>query len=211
MSARSVRLALAVAGVALIAACATPDKPVRATRYDFGPGPTTTSANAGAPLQPLVLADIESSSALDGSALLYRLGYANAHELHPYANARWSAPPSQLIRQRLRETLGLARPVLDLSESAALARSGGAMPRVLRLDLEEFSQVFDSQTESWGVLRLRATLLENTAAGEKLLAQRSVIVRKPAPSADAAGGVRALTAATDAAAEEISQWLAQAR
>jgi cholesterol transport system auxiliary component len=36
-----------------------------------------------------------------------------------------------------------------------------------------------------------------------------VIVQRPAPSADAAGGVRALSAATDAAAEELVDWLAQ--
>jgi cholesterol transport system auxiliary component len=34
-------------------------------------------------------------------------------------------------------------------------------------------------------------------------------VQRPAPSADATGGVRALTAATDAAAQEIALWLQQ--
>jgi cholesterol transport system auxiliary component len=52
-------------------------------------------------------------------------------------------------------------------------------------------------------------LLENTPAGEKLLGQRNIVKREPAPSADAAGGVRALAAATDAAAAEIGQWLQQ--
>jgi len=37
-----------------------------------------------------------------------------------------------------------------------------------------------------------------------------VVVQRPATSADAAGGVRALTAATDAAIEELDQWLQQA-
>jgi cholesterol transport system auxiliary component len=32
-------------------------------------------------------------------------------------------------------------------------------------------------------------------------------VQRPATSTDAAGGVRALTAATDAAVQEIEQWL----
>ena len=113
--------------------------------------------------------------------------------------------------QRLREQLSRERPVLDLGESAALARGNGAMPRVLRLELEEFSHFFESQTQSWGLLRLRATLTESTPAGEKLLAQRSLVVRQPASTADAAGGVRALAAATDAAAGEIGQWLLQAR
>jgi cholesterol transport system auxiliary component len=85
------------------------------------------------------------------------------------------------------------------------------MPRVLHVELEEFSQTFDSQAQSWGVLRLRATLLSNTPGGERLIGQRVIAKREPAPSADAAGGVRALSAAADAAADEIADWLAQQR
>ena len=203
-------------GVALLAVlvatgCATPDKPVRATLYDFGPGVTAAATGSTPPLAPLLLADIEASGALDGSAMHYRLGYADAHQLRPYARARWSAPPPQLIRQRLREQLARERTVLDLSESAALARVGGAMPRILRIELEEFSHYFEAPAESWGLLRLRATLLDNTSAGERLLAQRSIVVKRPAPTADASGGARGLAAATDAAAEEIGQWMAQQR
>ncbi len=159
----------------------------------------------------LVLADIESSGALDSSALLYRLGYDDVHQLRPYAHARWSAPPPQLIRQRLREQLARDGPVLDLGESSALARSAGAMPRILRIELEEFSHYFETPAQSWGLVRLRATLLDNTPAGERLLGQRSIVVRMPAPTPDAPGGVRALAAATDGAAEQIAQWVAQQR
>jgi cholesterol transport system auxiliary component len=158
-----------------------------------------------------VLEEVESGSALESSALLYRLGYADAHQLLPYAHARWSAPPARLVRQRLREELGRDRAVLDPTESASLARVAGTMPRVLHVELEEFTHVFDSPTQSWGVLRLRATLMANTPAGELLIAQRAVTQRVAAPSADAAGGVRALSAATDAAAKEIAEWLAQQR
>jgi cholesterol transport system auxiliary component len=207
------RLALTVwaccAAAVLIGCAAVPDKQSRATQYDFGPGAVDPAAAPPAKLPALVLAEIESSTALDGSALLYRLGYADAHQLHPYALARWSAPPPQLIRQRLRELLARERPVLDFGESSALARVGGTLPRILRLELEEFSQWFESPAQSAGLVRLRATLMENTPAGERLLDQRSVAVRRPAPTSDAPGGVRALTAATDAAAEEIAQWLRQ--
>jgi len=204
-----VRFVAAAVALALAGCAAVPDKPVRATVYDFGPGPTAPAVAAVAPLAPIVLADIESSSALDSSAVLYRLGYSDAHQLQPYAHARWSASPPQLIRQRLREEIGQSRPVLDPTESAALARIGPGMPRVLRVEVEEFSQYFDSPGKSSGLLRLRATLLENTPGGEKLLGQRHIVKREPAPSADAAGGVRALAAATDAAAAEIGQWLQQ--
>ena len=196
--------------VALLAGCSSfVDKPVRATLYDFGPGPVTAQPAKQNTKAALVLADIDAAGALEGSAVMYRLGYADNHQLRPYAQARWSAPPPQLVRQRLREQIGRDRIVLNPGEGAALARSGGVLPRALRIELEEFSHYFESPAQSVGLLRLRATLLENTAGGEKLLAQRNVVVQRPAPSADASGGVRGLTAAVDAAADELVQWLAQ--
>ena len=211
MTRRIALLATLALAAALGGCSAIPDKPVRATLYDFGPGPAAGAPSAPSVLPALVVADVEVSSALDGTAVLYRLGYADDHQLRPYAQARWSAPPPQLIRQRLRQRLGRDRAVLDLGESASLARNGGTAPRVLRLGLEEFSQLFESEGRSWGLLRLRATLLQNTPAGEQLLDQRTFVVRTPAPTADAPGGVRALAAATDAAAEEIAQWLQAVR
>ena len=196
--------------LALLGGCANfVDKPVRATLYDFGPGELTASPAQQTTRPPLVLADVEAAGALDGSAVLYRLGYADDHQLRPYSQARWSAPPPQLVRQRLREQIGRDRIVLNPGEGAGLARSGGLLPRALRIELEEFSHFFQAPAQSVGLVRLRATLLENTAGGEKLLAQRNVVVQRPAPTADAAGGVRALTAAVDAAADELVQWLAQ--
>ncbi|HUR91002.1 MAG TPA: ABC-type transport auxiliary lipoprotein family protein [Ramlibacter sp.] len=201
-----------VAAAFALGACSSiaPDKPVRATMYDFGPGAADTAAPA-TPQPAIVLADLESSTALESSALLYRLGYADAHQLLPYAHARWSAPPPQLVRQRLRERLGRDRAVLDPTEAATLARTAGQMPRVLRVELEEFSHVFDSATQSFGVVRVRATLLDNTPGGERLIGQRVFAQRQPAAAADASGGVRAITAATDAVAQDISAWLAQMR
>ena len=210
MSARLAKRLAAIAVLALVG-CATPDRPARATLYDFGPGASTATAAPAEARPVLVLADIESSGALDSSALLYRLGYDDAHQLRPYAHARWSAPPPQLIRQRLREQLARDGPVLDLGESSALARNAGAMPRILRIELEEFSHYFETPAQSWGLVRLRVTLLDNTAAGERLLGQRSIVVRMPAATPDAPGGVRALAAATDGAAEQLAQWVAQQR
>ena len=200
---------LLLLGVAALAGCkALPEKPARQTMYDFGPAAPASSAAqpAGA---PLVLQDVEANGALETTGLLYRLGYEDPHQLRPYAFARWSAPPAQLVRQRLRDVLGRQRPVLDPSAAAALARAGGVRPAVLRVELEEFSQFFDAPGTSRGVLRLRCTLLESTSGGERLVAQRSFELERPAPSADAAGGVRALAAATDAAARDIAGWLGQ--
>ncbi|RZJ20908.1 MAG: hypothetical protein EOO54_12800 [Haliea sp.] len=208
------RLGLMLSLALLLGACsALPDKPVRAALYDFGPGALApVPSTRQAPLAPIALADISTpGGVLDNQAVLYRLGYDDAQQLRPYSLARWSMPPAQLIRQRLRDTLGQNRAVLNAGEGPALNRSvnQGVLPRVLKLELDEFSHFFASPGSSVGLIRLRATLVETTPSGEKLLAQRSVTVQRPSPSADAPGGVRALTAATDAAIEEISTWLQQ--
>ena len=120
-------------------------------------------------------------------------------------------PPAHQLRQRQRETLSRNRAVLNSGEGPALNRGAnqGVLPRVLQLELEEFSHFFAAPTSSVGLVRLRATLVESTPSGEKLLAQRNFTVQRPATTADASGGVQALTAATDAAIEEISTWLQQ--
>lgn len=199
---------LSVLLVALAGCSALPDKPVRQTTFDFGPAPAgETTAAASRPA--LVLPSVEAGGLLETTALLYRLGYDDPFQLRPYAYARWSAPPGQLVRQRLVDVLGRERAVLDSGAASALARRGGTPPPVLRVELEEFSHLFDSPADSKGVVRLRCTLLENTPGGERLVAQRSFNLQRPAPSADPAGGVRALTAATEAAAQDIAAWLRQ--
>ena len=191
--------------ITLSACSALPDKPLRATQYDFGP---TTTAAATASLPPLALVDVDAPGLSDGgTSILYRLGYADAQQLRPYTQARWSVPPALLVGQRLRDVLGQRRAVMGASDSAALARTQGPAPRLLRTELQEFTQLFQSSTASTGLVRLRATLVESTPLGDRLLAQRSFSVQRPAPSADAPGGVRALAAATDALAQELDAWL----
>ena len=204
----------------VLGGCAFPDKPTRVTMYDFGPGALLSmqpgTAQASLPplpplplLLPVAIDDIATpGGALDNIAVHYRLGYLEAQQLRAYAQARWSMPPAQLVRQRLREQLSLRRTVVDTQDSLALnRRQNPVLPLQIKLELLEFSHLFTAPDASVGLIRLHATLVQVTPAGENLLAQRSVVVQRPATSADAPGGVRALTAATDAAIEEIDQWL----
>jgi cholesterol transport system auxiliary component len=192
----------AVAGMAVTllatAGCATPHAPVTKAVYDFGPALSQPSLPAStASLPPaLALADVDTNAALESTAVVYRLAYADAQQLRPYALARWSMPPAQLVRQRLRDTLAANGPVLSGTDSAAIW--------VLKVELDEFSQVFDAPASSSGVVRLRATLLR----ANQWVGQRSIWARAPAPSADAAGGARALAAACDDAAQQLAAWVA---
>ncbi|SFD69956.1 ABC-type transport auxiliary lipoprotein family protein [Paracidovorax konjaci] len=202
-----------VAAAALLAGCsALPAPPVRADVYDFGPGLLATApADRRAPLPPIALPEVAVTGPVEGStAVLYRLAYDDPRRLRPYGQARWSQPPAQLVQQALRDQLGLRRPVLMGDEGAMQLVEGGKPPAVLRVEIEEFSQVFQSTTASTGVLRLRASLADSTQAGEKLVAQRVFIVQKPAPTADARGGTHAMSEAAAQAAQEVEAWLEQA-
>ncbi len=188
----------------LLAGCSVLDKPTRAVVFDFGPGVAPAALQvASTPRQPIALAEVEAASALDSTAVLYRLAYADAQQLQPYAQARWSMPPAQLLRQRLRQSLAQHTTVIREGEFAA------QRPMLLRLELDEFSQSFGAPDHSVGQVRVHATVLQATASGERVLAQRDFAAQRPAPSADAAGGVRALTAATDAVVADIARWMSQ--
>lgn len=193
---------LGLASVIALGACSALQSPIQPLIYDFGPG-LASPAQPGDMRPPIVLADVEAIGALDSTAVLYRLAYSDAQQVRPYAQARWSMPPAQLMRQRLRETLGRDRTVLGLSEGVAAGRSALS----LRVTLEEFSQVFESAQQNQGWVRVRATLSHSEASGERLRAQRAFEIHQPSASADAQGGVRALTQATDAVIAELQAWL----
>ena len=198
MNARRLLPALALA--CFTGCSALPSAPVRpAAVYDFGPGTLAPFATHNPGLPAIVLQDVRAPAALDSAAVLYRLAYSDAQQLRPYSQARWSMPPAQLVSQRLREALSHERPVLDPGASAA--------PYNLRVELQEFSQLFDTAQTSSGLVRLRATLIDARSGADRLVAQRVFVVQRPAASADASGGVRALVAATDAAVDEIGIWL----
>jgi cholesterol transport system auxiliary component len=187
-----------------LAACSSLQPAPRQQVYDFGPGPQRAVVARGvAVLPPLGLPEVEASAALDSPALLYRLAYADVQELHPYAQARWSMPPAQLLRQRVREQLAQQRTVLSGPEANASSAP------VLRLELEEFSQVFSSVRDSSALLRVRATLLVPGALRNTLRvqAQTTLVLNQPAGRPDAAAGVAALAQASDALALKLQDWL----
>ena len=199
--------------------CALPTAPARPAIYDFGVNPPSSmSASAARPpaQAALIVGEIEASPALEGTAMLYRLAYANPQQLRPYAQARWSMPPAQLLRQRLRARLGESYALLNAGDrligSAAATTIGTAAPSrpplSLRLELEEFSQLFDTPQQSNGLLRLRATLTQASPTGEQLIKQKTFTLQRPAPAPNAPGGVQALSAASEAVALEVGAWVA---
>jgi len=172
---------LLTACVLTLAACAGGRVAPPASTYDFGP-----PAKAQTLPVPLTV-DLRLAPWLDTAAISYRLAYEDASRLAAYHQSRWVAPAGQLLALRWRQQLG---------------GSGGQC--LLRIEVDEFTQVFNSPEGSRGVLQGRMTLWDKQ---RKLLLERSLSVEKAAPSADARGGVVALTQAADAAAADAAAWL----
>lgn len=170
----------------VLAACAGGNRPAAdIASYDLGPAiglPAGTLPNAGIALE------VHLPAWLDGMAMNYRLAYADPQRLHSYAQARWVGSPARLIQQRLWQQLGTA--------------PGGA-PCTLRLELAEFTQVFDAADRSRALLGGEATL---QGKGRVAIAHLPVRIDVPA-GGDARSGAAALSAASNALAATLSPWL----
>lgn len=182
----------ALTALSLLAACSS--APVAPTAlYDFGLAP---AAAAGARLPTaLRVADVAGPGWMDGNAIYYRLAYAQSQRTDAYANSRWVESPVNLFDARLR--------------NAAAARGhvvGHPTPDVpsLRVELVDFSQVFEPGR---GQPRCGAAA-GNGVAGARCDRSARGAGAAPAPSPDAAGGVTALTQASDKAIGEVLDWVA---
>lgn len=196
------KTAAALALTLALAACsAIPQPPEQPATWDLGappPAPQSTAPRRAA----LALGHIRATPALESSAIHYRLLYGAEGDLQPrpYAHSRWAAPVPQLLAQRLQQILSASRPVLD-------AAGGRLAAMNLNLTLDEFAQHFASESESSGVIHLRATLMGGQP--RRLIAQRAFHASHRAPTPDAPGGVQALREATNDIAAQLDDWLHQ--
>ncbi|MFL9985069.1 ABC-type transport auxiliary lipoprotein family protein [Paraburkholderia sediminicola] len=188
----SAALAMLLAFGVLAAGCAGTPAAISDIRYDLGP--PNPAASAGT-LPAVKVLDVTAPDNLESDKLIYRLSYADAQQTASYANSHWTMAPSQLLTQRLRGALS--------SRGTVLTGADGVHAAVLKVDLSEFEQVFDSQSESHAAVTARATLTQNG----KVIGQRTFLARAPSSSADAAGGAQALAAASDDLVAQIGAWL----
>lgn len=165
--------------------------------YDLGPLRARSGGEPRAAVT-LLLPDASAPAWLNGTGIVYRLGYESASRTQTYAMSRWVAPPPAMLSERLR------------SRFAAMVRGVIARPDgvradyLLRVELIDFSQTFSTPGSSNVVLRARASLVN--LADRSLAAQREFVLERPAQSADARGAVGALGAASEEFVESLLGW-----
>ena len=193
------RAALVLA-LSLLAGCSIAPQSRDGASYDFGL--PRTGKDAVLRLQhDLVVTEVSAPAWMDNPGIYYRLAYQDATRPQAYAHSRWVMPPAALFGRKLRASIAGANKAAVFTPADNVRAD-----HTLRLDLEEFSQVFDAPDTSRAVVRLRATLIRNRG----IVAQQDFSVERAAPSANAEGGVRALIAASDEAGGALIDWLAAA-
>jgi len=181
----------AVAGVGLLAVLSgcggVGTLPRAITLHDFGP-PADFSLD---PAVPLRLLEVRAPSWLGSSGMQYRFADQLDQRRLTYTQNRWVAAPSELIQTAARRAFDLALP-----------DGGGCL---LRIELDEFSQIFDSENSSQGVIEARALLISPRA--DALLAETRLNAEAAAPTPNAAGGAVALRQASYALIKDVATWL----
>lgn len=173
----------------LLGACATAGKrggDAAMAVYDLGTPPDRQKVA----VVPLAV-EVRAPYWFDSLGIEYRLAYADPGRLRDYSQARWAAPPAMLVQQRLVQQLGL------------VPQGQGGAKCLVRVDIDEFSQIFDAPASSHGSLQARVALLDNR---RNAVSERSLKIEKPAPSQDSRGGIVALGAAVDELARKLGAW-----
>ncbi len=174
--------------------------------YDFGLQQVSSTYNTSNQQQQLwtslLLEEATSPVWLDSKAIQYRLAYLDPTQSYNYANNRWAAAPATLLTHRIRNRIAAVT-----NDKIVSTSDGTRADFTLRLELEEFSQVFDAVDKSHVVIRLRASLIHRSS--RSIRAQRNFSMEQATPTANAAGAVQALTESSDKLIENLIDWLAE--
>lgn len=175
--------------------------------YDFGLQQISDTNNPPVGQQKklstsLLIAEAKSPVWLNSNAIQYRLAYRDPTQSYTYANSRWAAAPATLLTHHIRNSIATTTNNKVLSTSDSVRADF-----ILRLELEEFSQIFDTADESYVIVRLRVSLINRSS--RLLKAQHSFSIKLVAPTANAAGAVQALTESSDRLTGDLITWLAE--
>jgi len=158
--------------------------------YDFG---LATDNAPKLAVKSISQIEVAAPRWLDSVNLYYRLAYIDPAQPRVYTQTKWVMSPASLVESRLKE-----RAVAG----GATVGSGGP---ALRVELDEFSQVFTSSNSSKAVLRARVSLISS----RDVLRQKAFAIEEPAATADGPGGAAALKRAAEGFVDAALAWAGQ--
>ncbi|MCX7168688.1 MAG: ABC-type transport auxiliary lipoprotein family protein [Rhodocyclales bacterium] len=183
---------IAILAGLLLAACGSNVRTTEAARYDFGNLPAKVTEAGPVSRVPIAAVDVQAASWLSGPAMHFRLAYAEPLRRQSFTESRWAAPPAELLEAFLKRRIVFGQ--ADFNGSGCR----------LQVTLEELEQRFDEPQKSQTILEVRALL--TPMRGAEILSRKAFLIHKPAPTADARGGVAAARDAVQVLAADIGGW-----
>jgi ABC-type uncharacterized transport system, auxiliary component len=195
------RVACALAGAALMLAACAIDGPARIAPavYDLGDRPSTDGGERRI-RAALMVPTVGAPPWLESTRIVYRLNFDDPKRLRAYRNSRWVATPALLLTEEVRSRLAVS------AGQVVSGADGGRADYVLRMELQDFQQSFDTPDSSHVVTRVRATLVDR--ANGSIVAQHTFSVDKNA-APNAAGAASALAESSIELVENLLDWAAQ--
>lgn len=179
-----------LAALSLVACGNVPKAAPAYAEFDFGP----LDGREPHPLTFLIRnTEVVPAPWLASTGMQYRLLHNQPARRQYFVESRWAAQPAQMVEVAVKRFI--------TSGESALAATGCR----LRIDLDEFSQVFSSDSASQGVIEARAYLL--APRSDQVIAMRHFGIARPAPSANAVGGVAALRDSVGELNQQLLDWL----
>ncbi|MBL78948.1 MAG: hypothetical protein CMH70_02755 [Nitrosomonadaceae bacterium] len=194
--------------IILLTGCSiTPQKEKLISVYDFGlqqiaDANSKPSKQQQKPTLSLLIAEAKSPVWLNNNTIQYRLAYQNPNQSYKYANSRWAASPAMLLTHHIRNSIAI-----NTNNQIINTQDNIRPDFVLRLELEEFSQIFDAIDSSYVLIKLRANLINRDA--RTLQAQHNFNIKLTTPTANATGAVRALSESSKNLTKDLSNWLSK--
>jgi cholesterol transport system auxiliary component len=156
--------------------------------YDFGLTPVIQTT--AAPETKVQIDEVTAAESLNSNRIRYRLNYQNPARVFSYTESRWAALPTELLSAKIRAS---SKTILSNQANCSL-----------KLQLEAFDHVFDSETASHGVIQLSVSL--NDKKAQKIIASQQIEESAAASTPDAKGGVAALNQASTTAIAKALDW-----
>lgn len=149
----------------------------------------------------LKVAAVDAPDWLNTRAMYYRLLYSDSDRIAAYSKSRWLASPPKLIGNALINDLSHA----GRWQAVVSPDADASADYTLHMHLTRFEQDFKSSKRSVGVITARVSLIDNHK--DSVVAQKRFRYAVPAPSANAQGGVSALTKASQQLLSAVQGWL----
>lgn len=191
-------------GFLLLTGCTLIPKPdVNTAVYNFVANTSPQATQIDQPTvksgKKILIANVTVPLWLDTPAIQYRLDYHNTARSYTYANSRWSSPPAFLLTQQIKQRIAAdTRHLVIKDSSVAIAEYE------LHIELEAFTHVFSTPSDSHVLVRFRASLVNNA---HRMIAQKIFSTTHAAVTPDAPGAVDAFTAASGQLTDSLVDWL----